>query len=50
MYWALLSYDNKDGHFDMEKIIETFRIGISGGASLPVEILNGFEKNIAFRF
>ena len=44
MYWALLSYDNKDGHFDMEKIIKTFRIGISGGASLPVEILTGFEK------
>lgn len=44
MYWALLSYDNKDGHFDMEKIIKTFRIGISGGASLPIEILTGFEK------
>lgn len=44
MYWALLSYDNKDGRFDMEKIIKTFRIGISGGASLPVEILTGFEK------
>jgi long-chain acyl-CoA synthetase len=44
MYWALLSYDNKDGRFDMEKIIKTFRIGISGGASLPVEILTSFEK------
>jgi long-chain acyl-CoA synthetase len=44
MYWALLSYDNKDGRFDMEKIIKTFRIGISGGASLPIEILTDFEK------
>ena len=44
MYWALLSYDNKDGRFDMENIIKTFRIGISGGAALPVEILTGFEK------
>ncbi len=44
MYWALLSYDNQDGSFDMEKIIKTFRIGISGGASLPVEILTAFEK------
>jgi long-chain acyl-CoA synthetase len=44
MYWALLSYDNQNGCFDMEKIIKTLRIGISGGASLPVEILTGFEK------
>ncbi len=44
MYWALLSYENKDGRFDMEKIIKTFRIGISGGASLPVEIITAFEK------
>jgi len=44
MYWALLAYDNQAGRFDMEKIIKTFRVGISGGASLPVEIITGFEK------
>ncbi len=44
MYWALLSYDNQDGRFDMEKIIKCLRLGGSGGSSLPLEILTGFEE------
>ncbi len=44
MYWALLSYDNQDGRFDIQRIIKTLRLGVSGGASLPLEILKGFEE------
>lgn len=44
MYWALLSYDNSAGRFDMQEITETLRLGVSGGASLPLEILKGFEE------
>jgi long-chain acyl-CoA synthetase len=44
MYWALLSYDNSDERFDMERIIKNLRLGVSGGSSLPLEILTGFEK------
>ncbi|MCD6581844.1 MAG: long-chain fatty acid--CoA ligase [Desulfuromusa sp.] len=43
MYWALLAYDNGAGNFDMEGIIKTLRLGVSGGSSLPLEILKGFE-------
>jgi len=42
MYWELLNYDGADVDFD--KIKNTLRMCISGGASLPVEVLKGFEK------
>ena len=42
MYWALLTYDNEAGSFDMEGI--NLRIGVSGGSSLPLEILKNFEE------
>jgi len=44
MYWALLNYDDKENRFDFEKISNTLRIGLSGGASIPGEILKGIEK------
>ena len=44
MYWALLNYVDKDNHFDFELISKTLRIGVSGGASLPLEIIRGIEK------
>ena len=44
MYWALLTYDNKEGRFDMNKIVEQLRLGISGGAALPLEIIRGMEE------
>lgn len=44
MYWELLNYDNSEGHFDLEKIADTMRMCVSGGASLPVEVLKGFEE------
>jgi len=44
MYWALLHYQDKAGAFDFAKIARTLRLGVSGGASLPVEVLRGFEE------
>jgi long-chain acyl-CoA synthetase len=42
MYWELLHYEGKDVDFD--KIKNTLRMCVSGGASLPVEVLHGFEE------
>lgn len=44
MYWALLTHEDKAGKFDLDKIADTLRIGVSGGASMPLEILKGIEK------
>ena len=41
MYWALLTYVDKEGRFDIHKISKTLRIGVSGGSALPLEILRG---------
>ena len=43
MYWALLNYQDTD-RFDLEKISRNLRLCKSGGASLPVEVLKGFEE------
>jgi len=44
MYWALLNYNDKDKQFDFDLISRTLRIGVSGGASLPLEIIRGMEE------
>ena len=44
MYWGLMNYENKDGKFDMDAISDKLRMCVSGGASLPVAVLEGFEK------
>ncbi|MEO1054130.1 MAG: long-chain fatty acid--CoA ligase [Bacteroidota bacterium] len=41
MYWGLLNYQNEQ--FDMDKIAQQLRICVSGGASLPVQVLKDFE-------
>ncbi|MEM9919326.1 MAG: long-chain fatty acid--CoA ligase [Bacteroidota bacterium] len=41
MYWGLLNY--KEEKFDYKKIADTLRICVSGGASLPVQVLKDFE-------
>jgi len=41
MYWGLLNY--KEDKFDYQSISETLRLGMSGGAALPVQVLNDFE-------
>jgi long-chain acyl-CoA synthetase len=43
MYWVLLNYEDKENFFDLEKITTTLRLGVSGGSSLPMEILKGIE-------
>jgi long-chain acyl-CoA synthetase len=43
MYWALLN--NTDASkYDMGKIARTLRLGMSGGAAMPVELLGAVEK------
>jgi long-chain acyl-CoA synthetase len=42
MYWALLNYPEAE-KFDLAKISRNLRLCKSGGASLPVEVLKGFE-------
>ena len=42
MFWALLNSPDAD-KFDLEKISSTLRLGVSGGASLPVEVIKGVE-------
>jgi len=42
MYWALLNHP-KAGEYNLDKIAGTLRICASGGASMPVEVLKGFE-------
>ncbi len=43
MYWELLNYPEAD-KYDLAKIGHNLRVGISGGAALPVEVLKAFEK------
>jgi long-chain acyl-CoA synthetase len=47
MYWGLLNYT--DPKFDYERIAATLKCCVSGGASLPVQVIEDFEKrfNIA---
>jgi len=42
MYWALLHSPDTD-QFDLEKISNNLRLCVSGGASLPVQVLRDFE-------
>ncbi|MBS1793545.1 MAG: long-chain fatty acid--CoA ligase [Acidobacteria bacterium] len=43
MYWALLHAPDIE-KYDLEKISRNLRMCKSGGASLPVEVLKGFEE------
>lgn len=43
MYWGLLNYDNAQG-LDMDIIADQLRVCVSGGASLPVQVLKDFES------
>ena len=45
MYWALLNYH--DPKFNYSLIANTLRICLSGGASLPVKVLEDFEKRFS---
>ncbi len=42
MYWALLNYENTK--FDLNLIAKNLKICVSGGAALPVTVLENFEE------
>lgn len=46
MYWALLNHPGAE-KYDLKKIATSLRLGVSGGASLPVEIISTFEQKFA---
>ncbi|HYJ92309.1 MAG TPA: AMP-binding protein, partial [Pyrinomonadaceae bacterium] len=48
MYWAILKYIDETG-FDTSKIVENLKVPTSGGAPLPVEIIERFEKIFGLR-
>ncbi|MCB0634667.1 MAG: long-chain fatty acid--CoA ligase [Saprospiraceae bacterium] len=41
MYWGLLNYENEK--FDLDEISQNLKVCVSGGASLPVKVLEDFE-------
>ena len=41
MYWGLVAHEG--GDFDLEEIAKNLRMSVSGGASLPVQVLKDFE-------
>jgi long-chain acyl-CoA synthetase len=44
MYWALLTYEDKENQFDFQAIADSLRIGVSGASSLALEIIKGVEE------
>ncbi len=42
MYWGLMNMET--GDFDIDQISSNLKICVSGGASLPIEVLRGFEQ------
>ncbi len=47
MYWSLLNHERAD-QFDLKKIAQHLRVGCSGGAPIPVEVLRGVEEKFQF--
>lgn len=47
MYWAMLNAGQTKA--DMTKVAATLRMAVSGGASLPVEILQGFSDRFGIQ-
>jgi long-chain acyl-CoA synthetase len=43
MYWSLLNNAAVDD-YDIDQISKHLRLGMSGGAAMPVEVLRGFEE------
>jgi len=43
MYWALVNHPRL-GDYDLKKIAQNLRVGASGGASIPVELIRDFES------
>jgi long-chain acyl-CoA synthetase len=43
MYWGLLNYKNEGDKFDLKAIANNLRRAVSGGAALPVQVLEDFK-------
>lgn len=46
MYWALLNYPEAE-NYDLKAIAKKLRLCVSGGASMPVEVMKSFEKRFS---
>lgn len=44
MYWGLLNYKEEENKFDFKSIANNLRMAVSGGASLPIQVLEDFKK------
>ncbi|HFC00300.1 MAG TPA: long-chain fatty acid--CoA ligase [Phaeodactylibacter sp.] len=44
MYWALLNAKEQHPDLDFDKITQKLKVAVSGGASLPVDVLESFEE------
>lgn len=47
MYWGLLNYT--DPKFDYDAIAKKIKVGLSGGAALPVQVLKDCEARFGFK-
>lgn len=48
MYWELLNCPNLD-EFDIGKISSTLRLGVSGGAAMPVDVMTRFQEKFKIK-
>jgi long-chain acyl-CoA synthetase len=48
MYWDILNCPDLD-KFDLDKIRKTLRLGVSGGAAMPVEVMKQFEAKFGIK-
>src|SRR5215470_1820346 len=48
MYWAILKYVEETG-FDTSKVVENLLVPTSGGAPMPVELIERFDKYFGLR-
>ena len=48
MYWALLNHEGSE-NYDLKKIASNLRLGCSGGAPIPVEVIRGVEEKYQFQ-
>lgn len=48
MYWELLHFADLD-KYDLKKIAENWRLGVSGGAAMPVDLMKAFQEKFQIR-
>jgi long-chain acyl-CoA synthetase len=48
MYWAILNYPEAE-KFDLKKISENLRLSVSGGAAMPLDVMQAFEEKFSVK-